>query len=34
MHDNIIQLLFLDSIKNKIELLDTYRKRQSTIYSN
>ena len=26
MHDNIIQLLFLDSIKNKIELLDTYRK--------
>src|SRR5690554_4603730 len=26
MHDNIIQLLFLDSIKNKIETLDTYRK--------
>lgn len=23
MHDNIIQLLFLDSIKNKIETLDT-----------
>ena len=26
MHDNIIQLLFLDAIKNKIEMLETYRK--------
>src|SRR5690554_1848827 len=25
MHDNIIQLLFLESIKNKIETLDTFR---------
>lgn len=25
MHDNIIQLLFLDSIKNKIETLDTFK---------
>ncbi|WP_026400036.1 hypothetical protein, partial [Acholeplasma equifetale] len=26
MHDNIIQLLFLESIKNRIEHLETHRK--------
>ncbi|MFA7417301.1 MAG: hypothetical protein WCZ19_02040 [Acholeplasma sp.] len=26
MHDNIIQLLFLESIKNKVEHLDIHRK--------
>jgi len=26
MHDNIIQLLFLESIKNRVEHLETHRK--------